>query len=978
MKLIIKNILYSLIFISPLSVLASEQYEQSESNTSYVPRAYLSGYIGTEALGEGDLLIPLFTTDDKALILYSQARYIPESKDESWSAGSGLLYRFVAPYINGILGLYVLGDYNQITSGQEYIDINPGVEILGSVWDFHINGYIPIGKKNWSQEMWAKDFFGNPSYLRQTGNSEYDHKILQYTETGLGSDIEIGKKLFKIKNLAVKVYAQGYYFNMDRHSNVVGGGLKIKVDATEQLSLIANYTYDNYQHNVFITGIQLKLNGLFNKSKNSESENIAYRLFDRIDRSYANLSTGTRTLVTKGYKDVGEYFKTPIVVVDPINPGDPTYEKGTWQNPYDQSDIDKSGLQSILDATHQRFPKEIKIYFAPGEYNGSLDKPLNLYQGISIAVKAGSYQKIIQSIDEVLFIGAMNLLGDNELEGVSLQNIDISGGYKPFEVGLDILNNSHVVLRNIKIGTPESRNYLVGIRLDNSKAIISNSNIYNYQTSENVSATGIRMQNGSILYAHKTNIEVKASSGNAYGIYADGKQDILKLDNSIVNVQSCGNADYLGNGYGILVDGNEVGKNTVIVSNSTIKGDGSSSNGKFSGNGYGIYSKGNGGEIMVQEKSSVSGTGKGMGDFSGNGYGVFVGQNYYNAYEIGSSSNTVNDNTIKLLNSTVEGTGNSNSGKFAGSGYGLLVGHDYQYIDQNHTNQENINSGVHNNTITISNSILTGTGNNNLDATFSGNGYGVIVGSGAIYIEKPDNSWWGNGSTDAFDITSTIFNNNISISRSNLSSTGINKNNAPYFSGNSYGLLIGNGLFWGNVDDSFSSQIDLSIRNNIAVVTNSNLQAYSDCAFYIKDQLFKERLSGGNNFGILVGYDSWYYKEKGNIKIISEIATNDMKINDSKVMVNFEEKTITSADGNSYGVVMGCEDGNITAKSDNKLTISNSSINFILKDDDYRNAYGIITGGELNIDDYTTSNIGRNDNQKRGKKVNSNNISLEW
>ena len=125
MKLTSKKFLYILIFILPLSVLASEQYEQSESDISYIPRAYLSGYIGTEALGEGDLLIPLYTTEDKALILYSQARYVPESGDDSWSAGTGLLYRFVVPRINSILGLYVLGDYNRITSGQEYYDIIP-------------------------------------------------------------------------------------------------------------------------------------------------------------------------------------------------------------------------------------------------------------------------------------------------------------------------------------------------------------------------------------------------------------------------------------------------------------------------------------------------------------------------------------------------------------------------------------------------------------------------------------------------------------------------------------------------------------------------------------------------------------------------------------------------------------------------------------------------------------------------------------
>ena len=79
-----------------------------------------------------------------------------------------------------------------------------------------------------SGEDWAKNF-GVYSYIKFEGNNVYDHKLSYYEEVGIGGDVEIGRKLFKSDNVLIKGYAQGYYYNANYNTDVIGGGLKVTV-----------------------------------------------------------------------------------------------------------------------------------------------------------------------------------------------------------------------------------------------------------------------------------------------------------------------------------------------------------------------------------------------------------------------------------------------------------------------------------------------------------------------------------------------------------------------------------------------------------------------------------------------------------------------------------------------------------------------------------------------------------------------------
>ena len=281
-------------------------------NISYIPRVYFSGYAGIGLLGQGDILAPVYLTEDRVFAIYGQGRYAPIAKEhgkyKTWTGSAGLLYRQIIPDIESVVGGYVLGDHSQARDGHKYWVVSPGIEVLGLTWDFRLNGYIPVGKKSWNKENWAQEF-GNYSHMQFVGNNVYDHKLSYYDEIGVGSDIEIGRKLFKFDNVLIKGYAQGYYHRANYNADVIGGGVKITLQPNNYITFSANYTYDNYQNNLFMLGAQVRLNDLFANSNmaNRSIEALPNRLFDLVDRSYGNIASGKTVPMVGGRShDLGQ------------------------------------------------------------------------------------------------------------------------------------------------------------------------------------------------------------------------------------------------------------------------------------------------------------------------------------------------------------------------------------------------------------------------------------------------------------------------------------------------------------------------------------------------------------------------------------------------------------------------------------------------------------------------------------------------
>jgi hypothetical protein len=516
-----------------------------DQKVSYMPRLYIAGYGGSTTnyanlIATGDLLIPAYLSNENALVVYGRARLDPFTEESweqaTWSGSGGLLYRQIVKD-TAVLGAYVLGDYNKAPSGHDYWSVGPGIESLGRNWDFHLNGYIPVGEKTWSTEGWAAQDFHNQNYIsfQEGTNNIFDHRLAYYEEVGIGGDAEVGYKLFKLHNVLVKGYLQGYYYGMEHNDDVYGGGAKITVQPTRYITFSINDTYDNYQHNVLMAGIQVRVTDLFdrNAGKPIDENNLTDRLLDPIDRNYATIGKGYTEIVhaPDTVEDLGQqlFSMNGIFFQDGgdlsgsgyIAPNYLDYEEGTYGHPYNtQVDIENRGMQAIFDDINNKYTGDIYMFFAPGNYNtyttgpvpGRVPGQVEVYDQMFMFGREFYYTTPTAGAQRATLIGSIKLDGDNYLDSMRVHSYsypaplpyadtaDVTAG--PTEVVL-ISKTGNINFNNVEVKEAGSSGYAVSMYMA-SNVTFNNSQIYAFFT---VNGGSVLADGVNIAYSSNINIE---------------------------------------------------------------------------------------------------------------------------------------------------------------------------------------------------------------------------------------------------------------------------------------------------------------------------------------------------------------------------------------------------------------------------------------------------------------------------------------
>jgi trimeric autotransporter adhesin len=890
----------------------------------YVPRIYLAGYAGTQFVGQADLLFPMQLIDDRTFVIYAQGRYSPGKniswQYETWTGSAGLLYRRLSTSFDSILGAYILGDYNKAPSGHKYLVIGPGLESLGRNWDFHLNGYLPMGDKQWKNEAWIHQF-GDLLYCEfiEGTNNVYSRGVSTNEETGIGGDFAVGRKLFKVYDIPIKGYVQGYYYNLKYNSNVLGGGLKITAQPTRYITFSANDTYDNYQHNVFMLGAQIRINDLFNRSNPRLDENdLSSRLLDPVDRNYGSIgraSSPTRDSFSldRSLSGVGVFFSDQGTGYVSANAAQ--YSKGTYGNPYtEESDVATRGMQSILDEIHTNFPGDVGMYFSPGSYQGSNGSlPINFYSGMSAYGRDYWYETPTSGSQRALFMGSISLLGNNVLDSIRVQNTGA------FAAGLTASGVSDIILNNLEVGTQtNSGNYATGITMNAANLSIANSKIYSYQSGAaaatgEIEAIGIKMTNGGTLVISGSEVQGIANetgggydrTGDGYGIYADGKEETITINESYIVGQGQGGQDFSANGYGILVGAsfsnisstNSIVENNVLnISRSILlgKGNNTANSESYSNGGYGLLI---GSNFVADAKSNLStylSIDNNMitvtdSNLRGSGLGVGCGLLVGSAVIGGGLSGDAYSNYLIYNNSI-----NISSSSLNGSEYGLLVGYDNLGNYLNGSNNR-LESFINKNTIAISSgSVLTGKSNSSVGAS---NGYGLLVGYGRVYILPDYNE-------SSLEVNSSVYGNNIAISSSSLVGTGL-QGDDENLSGSGYGLMVGHRYVKVDTPYTITGLLNMNTYGNNVSISGSSLEASGTSSV------------SGNAYGLLMGSVTI---DSSTGTTINNIWTNKVIFDGSTVIAN-----LLGTSGNAWGINVG-ENGDSAGSLTNELDISNSVI----------------------------------------------------
>ncbi len=220
-----------------------------------------------------------------------------------------------------------------------------GLETLGELFDFRINGYFPVGEKiSDPYETAFKTFSGHSMILSQ-----------KYESAMKGSDAEFGFHFGKSKSFDFYAAAGPYYFIGKKAPATWGGKARIMGTFKDILTLEISDSYDRTFHNKFQGQVSLGFS-FGPKSKVKEKGRtckVANTLNDRMLQPVGRQEIVVIDKVRKNTVAIDPATGQPFFFVFVNNT---SHSDGTYESPY----------HSFAQAQDNSFPSNI-IYVFPGD-----------------------------------------------------------------------------------------------------------------------------------------------------------------------------------------------------------------------------------------------------------------------------------------------------------------------------------------------------------------------------------------------------------------------------------------------------------------------------------------------------------------------------------------------------------------------------------------------------------------------------------
>jgi len=289
-------------FNSPVAAQTTEsetpppQTTGSAADLEITPRVgagYNSSAAGHDGFGRFEGFVPLFQNPGKD-VLFLEGRLL---LDNGAHLGGNILlgYRAFNPELNRSFGGYV-GYDNRDTGNTTFHQLGLGLESLGEIWDFRLNGYLPVGDTR--QVVASNTVDGG---FQPTGNLMFQgnslllpgENIFQTTtirEAAMsGLDFEVGAKLADLAyGGEVRGYGGVYYYDASGSPSTVGGKLRVEVRPTDYLNLGLGVQHDD----LFGTNILFTVGGTFPGTRPSgyrkqrdEPESVWARMGESVSRT---------------------------------------------------------------------------------------------------------------------------------------------------------------------------------------------------------------------------------------------------------------------------------------------------------------------------------------------------------------------------------------------------------------------------------------------------------------------------------------------------------------------------------------------------------------------------------------------------------------------------------------------------------------------------------------------------------------------
>lgn len=223
---------------------SSDQTSDSQScfklpSVQYPPHTYQIRMRHLEGSGVGfnkgysslDTFIPFIGYSDKFLAFVDARGHV--FNDGKWAANAGMGVRFLPSEKTHIFGINAFYDYRQ-TNHSNFQQIGAGLELLGPIMEFRLNGYFPFGDR---KHRYKDKFDGFENH--------YAFFVQKYDFPFIGGDLEVGSKIYRGKYFSLDGTLGGYYFSGQYGETAGGGFANLKANITPYISMSGNISYDS-------------------------------------------------------------------------------------------------------------------------------------------------------------------------------------------------------------------------------------------------------------------------------------------------------------------------------------------------------------------------------------------------------------------------------------------------------------------------------------------------------------------------------------------------------------------------------------------------------------------------------------------------------------------------------------------------------------------------------------------------------------
>ncbi len=452
--------------------------------------------------------------------------------DNSAELGGNLLlgHRLYNSQLNRTFGGYISYD-NRNTGKSSFNQLGLGFESLGGVWDFRVNGYIPLGN---SRKLVSETGFdtglqasGNPffqgNYLITQAIRE-SQQIRRYEAALGGFDIEAGAKIAKLGNSGdLRGYGGVYYYGGKGTDSALGWRVRLEARPTDNLNFGLAVQDDRIFGTNVLFNVGITFPGTRPKRFKNESESVVARLGESISRTNS-IAVDSQTEATSFSQNVTLAATNPQTgapyVFQHVNSGQ-AGGNGTFESPF-------AAIEAALGATQS---DGNSIVYVSSASNSPALSSFQIRDGVQV-LSSGPVQEILTKEFGLVRLpgsGSGNL--PNVAGSVTLGNNSVLSGFAIASTnapGIEARNISNALIRDNTVTSTAQ----AGVRLENITGTVA-------LTNNTITSTGAAaLEATNINNASITQSSLTSTNSATNGISLNGVSGTLDLTNSTLTVSN--------------------------------------------------------------------------------------------------------------------------------------------------------------------------------------------------------------------------------------------------------------------------------------------------------------------------------------------------------------------------------------------------------------------------------------------------------